>query len=292
VKITTYVAVMALLIMACGGGNGGSSSFLPANSHASGLKAAFLGDSWMAGVGVQNRCYPRVDMDSSPCPNGQSVADVLARTLKVTAYQNLALGGAMMIDAITHEIPQIDRSANLVVVDIGYNDERPIADGREMWEGWSSCDAQERTYFPIITRNAACAFSQPYTSSMYNVNGFSETPEDMENRISFIVDGIHARNPSAQIYLVDPARVSESPTATWSLSEMQNLEWAQSIISKAIRAQGARVSGIIDLADGSIYTMSDYVTNNACPTQGIIECVGHPNQKGASSIAKTIASSI
>jgi lysophospholipase L1-like esterase len=253
------------------------------------LRIAFLGDSWMAGVGVANRCYPRPTMDATPCNGGQSIADDIAATLGATAYQNVALGGALVIDAVTQEVPLIDPSATLVVAMIGYNDERPIGDGHDLWVYWSDCDPQTRTYFPALSGNASCGFNEPYTVSAYAPGGFSETPPDMFTRMVTLVNGIHRQAPAASVFLVDPAQITLNPINSWSPTQVANFDWSYGLITQAIATQRGNVNGILDLGTQSVYGTSYYVPSGTCPTPNIGDCGGHPNAVGASAMAAYIA---
>jgi lysophospholipase L1-like esterase len=88
----------------------------------------------MRGVGASNPCTVTQNVFAfaepamvAPC-GGTSIADDIATALHATAMQNLALGGAYVYDALTFEAPKIDPSATLVIVLIGLNDEKALAD--------------------------------------------------------------------------------------------------------------------------------------------------------------------
>lgn len=264
--------------------------FLQSEAQASFYNIAFLGDSWTAGVGVTTTCV-QPTMTVATCSGGQSIPDVAASTLGVHAYQNLGLGGAMSIDVISNEINAISPTATQVVVNIGANDEQPIGDGHDLWVYWSLCDAVTRSHFPNTTGNAACGFNQPNTASSYNAVGFSETPPDIFDRFSAIVQGIKRVAPSAQIWLIKPQRIDLNPTSSWSATQQMDYEWSDGIIQAAIEAQRSNVTGIIDLGALMSYSLSNFVTSG-CPTSGITSCVGHPNAAGAAAIAAIIAAAL
>lgn len=261
------------------------------SAGATSYRIAFLGDSWTAGVGVVTSCV-QPTMASATCSGGQSIADVTALILGASAYQNLALGGSSMYDVITNEVAFIDSSANVVVVNIGINDERPIGDTHDLWVYWSLCNAATRTYFPVTTGNSSCGFNEPYNASTYNANGFRESPPYLFSYMTQIVSMIKQRAPTAAIYLVLPGRGYENPMNSFGATQIADYEWSAGLIINAIQAQAANVRGIIDLGNQMSYASSNFVPNGTCPTSGISDCGGHPNVTGAAGIAAIIAAGI
>lgn len=295
-RFSLPLLILPVALAACGGG--GASSPLPATPAAPAsaptpisaqspspaptatptptpkvaYRIAFLGDSWTWGVGVASVCGTWIDwghilrptMDSTPCPNGASITDDVARMLNAQAYQNLGLGGALTYDVLMNEVPLVDPTANLVIVNIGFNDEVPIA----------------------ATEGATAAT----TSSFYNAS-FSEVPSDLPGRYAAIVAGIKARAPQAAVYLVLPAHQEKIPGNGYALDP--NLPWADQQIDNAIRAQSRKVAGIIDLGSAPIYQAAYYdPAGGVCETRDVKECGSHPDEAGAAVIASVIAGGI
>lgn len=204
----------------------------PAVAHRSDItpiRLTEIGDSWFSGVGATARCYPRLAMDASPC-GGRSISDDLARDLGAEAYQNLGLGGAMIVDALTNEAPKVDPSANLIVINIGFNDEKPIGDGHDLWMAWSRCAKNARTYFPATTGTTSCPFREPWTASTYNPEEFAETPDEIATRYRALVNAVLKRAPSARLYVVIPAHIDLIPEFSWNPTQIGTYQWADSII--------------------------------------------------------------
>lgn len=291
-KTGVLVALLITTATLAGCGGGGSASAIPATpitqavAPTPGPRVAFLGDSWMAGVGVATSCYPRASMDSSACASGQNIADDVARDLHATAYQNLGLGGAYMYDAMQNEAPNIDATAQLVIVMVGFNDQKPLGDSETFWNEWSGCDPSTRTAFPDLSGNASCPYNEPYTMSMYNPQGFSETPPDMAARMAAIVAAIKTRAPLAKIDLVLPAHTYAIPEYSWSPAQDATYAWAMGFIDSAIANQGLPT---IDLGGAQIYDSSNFVPKGTCPNPGVGDCGGHPNAQGAALIAQILA---
>lgn len=197
-----------------------------------------------------------------------------------------------MYDVITNEVSLIDPSANVVVVNIGYNDERPIGDTHDLWVYWSLCNASARTYFPITTGNSSCGFNEPFNASTYNPAGFRESPPYLYSYMAQIVSIIKQKAPTASIYLVLPGRGYENPMNSFGATQIADYQWSAGLIINAIQAQAANVRGIIDLGNQMSYASSNFVPNGTCPTPGIGDCGGHPNATGAANIASIIAAGI
>lgn len=260
-------------------------------ADASAYNVAFIGDSWTAGVGVATTCS-QPTMTAATCTGGQSIPDIVASTLGVNAYQNLGLGGALMVDALTNEVENIASNSTMVVVNIGFNDEKPIGDGRDLWIQYQLCDPVTRSKFPNISGNSACGYNEPYTASNYNSIGFSETPNDAYERIALIVQRIKQKAPYARIFLVKPARTDLIPTNSWNATQQLYYQWSDGVIADAIEKQRQNVAGIINLGGTMSYVSGNFVPNGTCPTSGISDCGGHPNSTGAAAIAAIIAAAI
>lgn len=282
-----------LLLCGCGGAGTGSPSAdptaPPTPSTARGARVTFIGDSWFAGTGVATSCYPRPSMDSSPCPNGQSIADDVARALHATAYQNLAVGGSTLYDAFEHQSPEVDRSAQVVLVMSGYNDEKPMGDDEAQWNTWNACNPATRTYFPNIYGNSSCPVAEPWTASVSSPSGFTEIPSDPAARVSGVLKEVEKVAPGARIVFVVPAHDYQIPETEFTPQQIATYQWSNGIIDSAITSQPAQS---IALAGAPIYDAQNFVPQGQCPTPGVGNCGAHPNAAGAQVIANFIVNAL
>lgn len=282
-----------LILSGCGGGGSTSPpadpTAPPTPSTAHDARLTFIGDSWFAGTGVATSCYPRPTMDSSPCPSGQSIADDIARALHAAAYQNLALGGSTLYDALKHQALKVDPSAQVVVVMSGYNDEKPMGDDEAQWNTWNACDPATRTYFPDIYGNSSCPVAEPWTASTYSPSGFTETPNDPAVRVSGVLSEVEKAAPGARVVFVVPAHDYQIPETMFTPQQIATYQWSNGIIDSAITSQPAQS---IDLGDAQIYAAGNFVPQGQCPTPGVGNCGAHPNATGAQVIAQFIVNAL
>ena len=270
--------VLSLALVNCGGGGSASKSVPQELCYNCGAppvqspkpntsRVAFIGDSWMRGVGTSAPCSVTTNSFAfaeptmvAPC-GGTSIADDIATALHATAMQNLALGGAYIHDALDFEAPKIDPSATLVIVLIGLNDEKALADSigstTETLIGW------------------------------YGTTPFLETVAVMPTYYTELLAAIQAQAPQARIAFVKPARLSQIAVYNYG-PEDAALDTQLGVLDAAISATGDAVA---DLGPANIYANANFVPSG-CPTPGASDCTGHPDDAGAAAIAALIVAGL
>ena len=258
-----------------------------------------LGDSWMCGVGADP---------------GKDVATDLASLLGAATLTNLCHGGATTDDALRLQVPLVPAASTLVIVQIGFNDERPGADGHDLYIAWQQCILSGYTYSSYCGSAAAPGYSEPTSASSIDGTAYKTSPSAIYARYGAIVAGIKARAPGAKIVLAVPPdadRIPQDLSATnggpnfpANPSLTANFGWILRTATCPVAGSTATVSTwtmpcsirdavqaqagvtVVNLADApaSLYVSTNFTNDPST--------LGHPDDAGAAAIAALLAQGV
>jgi lysophospholipase L1-like esterase len=245
---------------------------------------------------------------------GKDVCSDIAGIVGAASVANVSHGGATTDDALRLQVPAVPATSTVVVVQIGFNDERPGADGRDLYTAWQQCLLSGYTYNSYCGSAAAPGYSEPASASSIDGTTFLSSPTAIASRFSAIVTGIKARAPRAKIVLAVPpdtdripqylSATNGGPNFPANSRLTANFNWILRTATCPVAGSTATVSTwtmpcsirdavqaqagvtVVNLADAPA---SLYVSTNFSDVGSVL---GHPNDAGAFAIAALLAGGI
>lgn len=258
---------------------------------------ACVGDSWMAGVGADP---------------GKDVCSDIAAAIGAASTANVSHGGATTADALKYQVGAIPLNSTVVVVQIGYNDERSGADAHDAWVAGQQCALSGYTYSTYCGSASAPGYPEPQSASSIDGSPFFSDPPALAARFAAITAAIKARVPNAKIVQAIPpdsdkipqflSATNGGPNFPANPSLTANFGWInRSALCPAAGSTASMatwtlpcsikddvlsqpVSAIIDLWAAPIYVSTNFTD--------VPSVLGHPNDQGAAAIAALFVAAI